>query len=49
MMNDSGKWMYYENGEAVIGTKAIGATTYNFNSYGEIADSPKNLTMAAIP
>ena len=47
MMNDSGKWMYYENGKPVTGTRNIDGTTYTFNSYGEIADTPKKLTYGA--
>lgn len=41
-MNDSGSWMYYENGKAVTGTKNIGGTTYTFDQYGVTADVPKN-------
>lgn len=43
-MNDFGKWMYYENGKAITGTKTIDGTTYEFNAYGEIPDTPKKLT-----
>lgn len=44
MQNDSGQWMYYENGKPVTGKRDIGGTTYTFGHYGEIADMPKNLT-----
>ena len=43
MMNDSGKWMYYENGKPVTGKKNIGGSTYTFDQYGVTADVPKNL------
>lgn len=42
-MNDSGKWMYYENGKPVIGKKEIDGSTYTFDQYGVTADVPKNL------
>ena len=42
VMNDSGKWMYFENGKAVTGTKAIGGVTYEFDKYGVTADAPKD-------
>lgn len=42
-MNDSGKWMYYENGNPVTGKKDIGGTTYTFDQYGVTTDVPKNL------
>lgn len=42
-MNDSGQWMYYENGKPVIGKKDIGGTTYTFDQYGVTTDVPKNL------
>ena len=42
-MNDSGKWMYYENGKPVTGKKNIGGSTYTFDQYGVTADVPKNL------
>jgi len=41
--NDSGQWMYYENGKAVTGKKDIGGTTYTFDQYGVTTDVPKNL------
>ena len=42
-MNDSGKWMYYENGNPVTGKKNIDGSTYTFDQYGVMADVPKNL------
>lgn len=42
VMNDSGKWLYFENGKAVTGTKAIGGATYQFDKYGVTADAPKD-------
>lgn len=42
MMNDSGKWMYYENGKPVTGKKTIDDSTYTFDQYGVTADVPKN-------
>lgn len=42
-MNDSGKWMYYENGKPVTGKKDIDGSTYTFDQYGVTADVPKNL------
>ncbi len=42
MMNDSGKWMYYENGKAVTGQIDIGGVPYTFDHNGETADVPKN-------
>ncbi|MEG1847225.1 MAG: YDG domain-containing protein [Lachnospiraceae bacterium] len=39
--NDSGKWMYYENGKAVTGNKIIGAESYLFDRYGEMVDALK--------
>ena len=44
MMNDSGKWMYYENGKAVTGKNIIDGLNYNFNEYGETKESPKILS-----
>ncbi|MEA4987451.1 MAG: S-layer homology domain-containing protein [Anaerovorax sp.] len=41
-VNDSGKWMYYENGKAVTGKKNIDGTTYIFDQYGVTGDVPKN-------
>ena len=41
--NDSGKWMYYENGKPITGKKAIDGSTYTFDQYGVTADVPKNL------
>ncbi|WP_313530621.1 S-layer homology domain-containing protein, partial [Anaerotignum sp.] len=43
-MNDSGKWMYYENGKAVTGKQTIGGASYTFNSYGETNDTPRDLS-----
>lgn len=42
-MNDSGKWMYYENGKPVTWRIDINGSTYTFDQYGETADVPKNL------
>ena len=42
-MNDSGKWMYYENGKPITGKKNIDGSTYTFDQYGVTADVPKNL------
>lgn len=42
-MNDSGKWMYYENGKPVTGKKDIDGLTYTFDQYGVTAGAPKNL------
>ncbi|WP_037373100.1 S-layer homology domain-containing protein [Anaerovorax odorimutans] len=42
-MNDSGKWMYYENGKPITGKKDIDGSTYTFDQYGVTADIPKNL------
>ncbi|WP_312612122.1 S-layer homology domain-containing protein [Oscillibacter sp.] len=42
-MNDSGKWMYYENGKPVTGKKDINGSTYTFDQYGVTADVPTNL------
>ncbi len=42
-MNDSGKWMYYENGKPVTGKKDIDGSTYTFDQYGVTSDVPKNL------
>lgn len=39
-INDSGKWMYYENGKPVTGKKDIDGTTYTFDQYGVAADVP---------
>lgn len=41
MKNDSGKWMYYENGKAITGKKIIGGELYIFNVNGETEDAPK--------
>ncbi|WP_395547454.1 MULTISPECIES: S-layer homology domain-containing protein [unclassified Lacrimispora] len=41
--NDSGQWMYYENGKPLTGKKEIDGTTYTFDQYGVTADAPKNL------
>ncbi|MDD4389263.1 MAG: S-layer homology domain-containing protein [Eubacteriales bacterium] len=45
-MNDSGQWMYYENGKPIIGKKDIGGTTYTFDQYGVTTDVPKGRTYA---
>ena len=45
--NDSGKWMYYENGKAVTGKKEIDGSTYTFDQYGVTSDVPKNLRYTA--
>ena len=42
-MNDSGNWMYYENGKPVTDKKDIDGSTYTFDQYGVTADVPKNL------
>ena len=42
-MNDSGKWMYYENGKPITGKKDIDGAAYTFDQYGVTADVPKNL------
>ena len=42
-MNDSGKWMYYENGKPVTGKKDIDGSTYIFDQYGVTEDVPKKL------
>ena len=41
-MNDSGQWMYYENGKPVTGTKTVDGTAYTFDQNGVTADMPKN-------
>ena len=46
-MNDSGKWMYYENGKAVTGKKEIDGSAYTFDQYGVTSDVPKNLRYTA--
>lgn len=40
-MNDSGQWMYYENGKPVTGKKNISGTTYTFDQHGVMAYIPK--------
>jgi spore germination protein YaaH len=45
-MNDSGKWMYYENGMPVTGKKEIDGLTYTFDQYGVTTDIPRNLKYA---
>ncbi len=42
-MNDSGKWMFYENGKPITGKKDIDGSTYTFDQYGMTADVPKDL------
>lgn len=44
--NDSGQWMYYENGKPITGKKGIDGSTYTFDRYGVTADVPKNLRYA---
>lgn len=41
-MNNSGQWMYYENGKPATGKKEVGGKTYIFNQYGVTADVPKD-------
>ncbi|MEG0369698.1 MAG: hypothetical protein RR593_06820, partial [Hungatella sp.] len=38
MMNDSGKWMYYEHGKLVTDKKTIDGVSYTFDQYGEIVN-----------
>ena len=40
-MNDSGQWMYYENGKPVTGKKVIEGAIYTFNQYGVTVDVPQ--------
>ncbi len=40
-MNDSGRWMYYENGNFITGKKDINGSTYTFDQYGVTEDVPK--------
>lgn len=42
-MNDSGKWMYYENGKPITGKKDIDGSIFIFDQYGVTADVPNNL------
>ncbi|HKM21472.1 MAG TPA: S-layer homology domain-containing protein [Lachnospiraceae bacterium] len=42
-MNDSGKWMYYENGKPVTGKKDIDGGAHSFDQYGVTENAPKNL------
>lgn len=42
-MNDSGKWMYFEDGKPITGKKDIVGSTYTFDKHGVTADVPKNL------
>jgi uncharacterized repeat protein (TIGR02543 family) len=44
--NDSGQWMYYENGKPITGKKEIDGSTYTFDQYGVTTDVPKNLKYA---
>ena len=46
-MNDSGKWMYFEDGKPVTGQKDIDGSAYTFDRYGVTADVPKNLRYTA--
>lgn len=39
--NDSGQWMYYENGRPVTGKRDIGGSTYIFDQYGVTEEVPK--------
>ena len=41
-MNDSGQWVYYENGRLITGKKDIDGMTYTFDKYGVTADAPKD-------
>ena len=36
--NDAGKWMFFDNGKPVTGTKAIDGLTYTFDVYGITTD-----------
>ncbi|MFR3552416.1 MAG: S-layer homology domain-containing protein [Negativibacillus sp.] len=49
MCNDSGKWMYYENGKAVTGKKKIDGKTYTFNNEGVVAEETKSKESASKP
>ena len=49
MCNDSGKWMYYENGKAVTGKKKIDGKTYTFNNEGVVAKETKSKESASKP
>ena len=49
MQNDSGKWMYYENGKAVTGKKKIDGKIYNFNDDGVAAEESKSKEHTANP
>ena len=49
MCNDSGKWMYYENGKAVTGKKKIDGKTYTFNNDGVVAEETKSKESASKP
>lgn len=40
-VNDSGGWMYYENGKPITGKKDINGTTYSFDQYGVSEEVPK--------
>lgn len=42
VQNDSGNWMYFEDGKAVTGKKTIDGTTYEFDQYGVTAILPKD-------
>ena len=42
-MNDSGQWMYYQDGKPVTGKKDIDGASYTFDQYGVTADVPKNV------
>ncbi|MEG1994599.1 MAG: hypothetical protein RR048_06775 [Oscillospiraceae bacterium] len=47
-MNDSGKWMYFENGKAVIGKKKIDGVSYEFDQYGALWLKQRNSVIVAI-
>lgn len=42
-MNDSGEWMYFNNGRPVTGRKDINGSIYTFNHHGVTVDVPKDL------
>lgn len=42
-MNDSGKWMYFQEGKPLTGKQDIDGAAYLFDQYGVTADVPKNL------
>ncbi len=40
-MNDSGQWMYYENGKPCTGSRNFAGLTYIFDQYGVTVDLPR--------